>query len=115
MANHLLKRCRDFAQVSREPINLKNVKQALALLGIDELGLNQTDRQILETIITKFAGGPVGLNTIATALSEEDATIEDVNEPYLIQVGLLERTARGRVVTPRAYEHLGFDLPDKKI
>jgi Holliday junction DNA helicase RuvB len=114
IANHLLKRCRDYAQVSREVIGLKNVKQALALLGIDELGLNTTDRQILELIIQKFAGGPVGLNTIATALSEEDATIEDVSEPYLIQIGLLERTPRGRVVTPRAYEHLGFDQPADK-
>src|SRR3989339_1613669 len=105
IANHLLKRCRDYAQVAREPISLKTVRGALSLLGIDELGLNQIDRQILETIIEKFNGGPVGLNTIATALSEEDATIEDVNEPYLIQVGLLERTPRGRMVTKKAYEH----------
>jgi len=111
IANHLLKRCRDYAQVAREPISLKTVRSALSLLSIDELGLNQTDRQILETIIEKFNGGPVGLNTIATSLSEEDATVEDVNEPYLIQVGLLERTPRGRVVTRKAYEHLGFDQP----
>ncbi|MFA6416254.1 MAG: Holliday junction branch migration DNA helicase RuvB [Candidatus Paceibacterota bacterium] len=114
IANHLLKRCRDYAQVAKEPISLKTVRGALALLGIDELGLNQTDRQIIETIIEKFGGGPVGLNTIATALSEEDATVEDVNEPYLIQVGLLERTPRGRVVTQKAYEHLGFDYPEEK-
>ncbi|OJI08129.1 MAG: Holliday junction branch migration DNA helicase RuvB [Candidatus Vogelbacteria bacterium CG22_combo_CG10-13_8_21_14_all_37_9] len=114
IANHLLKRCRDYAQVSRQDIDLKNVKQALTLLGIDDLGLNATDRQILEVIIEKFAGGPVGLNTIATALAEEDATIEDVSEPYLIQVGLLERTPRGRMVTPLAYKHLGFDYPADK-
>lgn len=110
IANHLLKRCRDYAQVSKQPINLTVVKNALNLLGIDEYGLNQNDRQILETIIEKFNGGPVGLNTIATALSEEDATIEDVNEPYLIQIGFLERTPRGRQATTKAYEHLGFEI-----
>lgn len=108
-ANYLLKRCRDFAEVSGEPLNIKTIKKALALLEIDELGLNQTDRDILSTIAEKFNGGPVGLKTIAAALSEEDATIEEVNEPYLIQAGLLERTPRGRTVTPKGYEHIGVD------
>lgn len=111
IANHLLKRCRDYAQITKKEMDEKTVKEALQLQGIDELGLTDPDRQILEVIISKFNGGPVGVGTIATAISEEDATIEDVYEPYLIQTGFLERTPRGRVATPRAYEHLGFDLP----
>lgn len=114
LANHLLKRCRDYAQIAKKPLNVKVVKEALAMQGIDELGFSEADRKLLETIITKFNGGPVGLGTIATALSEEEETIEDVNEPYLIQLGFIERTPRGRVVTPRAYEHLGFDVPNTK-
>jgi Holliday junction DNA helicase RuvB len=82
--------------------------------GIDEFGLGDSDRKLLGVIITKFNGGPVGLGTVATALSEEEETVEAVNEPYLIQLGFLERTPRGRVATPRAYEHLGFDLPQNK-
>ena len=89
----------------------KTVFLALALLGIDELGLSESDRQVLQVIIEKFNGGPVGLNTIAAATSEEEATIEEVTEPYLIQRGLLERTPRGRIATKKAYEHLGFDIP----
>lgn len=111
LANHLLKRCRDFSQISKKPLNAKTVKEALAMQGIDELGLSESDRKLLEVIITKFNGGPVGLGTVATALSEEEETVEDVNEPYLIQLGFIERTPRGRVATPRAYEHLGFGLP----
>jgi len=111
IANHLLKRCRDFSQVKKETITLKNVREAIAMLGIDDLGLSKNDRLVLETIIDKFNGGPVGLNTIATATHEEEATIEDVYEPFLIQCGLLERTPRGRVVTNRAYLHLGRALP----
>lgn len=114
LANHLLKRCRDYAQISKKPLSAKVVKEALAMQGIDELGLSEADRKLLEVIITKFNGGPVGLGTIATALSEEEETIEDVNEPYLIQLGFLERTPRGRMVTPRAYEHLGYDIPASK-
>jgi len=114
LANQLLKRCRDFAQVSRKPLGAKTVKEALAMQGIDELGLGDSDRKLLEMIITKFNGGPVGLGTVAIALSEEEETVEDVNEPYLIQLGFLKRTPRGRLVTPRAYEHLGFDLPKNK-
>jgi Holliday junction DNA helicase RuvB len=110
-ANYLLKRARDFAAVNDEKLDLKTVKKALALLEIDEGGLNQTDRDILSVIIEKFNGGPVGLKTIAAALSEEEATIEEVNEPYLIQTGLLERTPRGRTATKKAYEHMGATPP----
>ncbi len=108
-ANYLLKRCRDYAQVHKVPLSKESVKKALALLEIDELGLSSSDRRILEIIISKFDGGPVGLKTIAAATSEEEGTIEEVIEPYLIQLGLLERTARGRTVTKRGYEHLGHD------
>ena len=89
IANYLLKRCRDFAQVHRGKLSKETVREALMLLDIDELGLNALDRKILETIITKFAGGPVGLGTISAAISEEEGTIEEVSEPYLIQLGLL--------------------------
>lgn len=108
-ANYLLKRARDFASVNGERLDLKTVKKALALLEIDEGGLNQTDRDILTVIIEKFGGGPVGLKTIAAALSEEEATIEEVNEPYLMQTGLLERTPRGRTATKKAFEHMGAE------
>jgi Holliday junction DNA helicase RuvB len=112
-ANYFLKRCRDYAQVHKKDLDQKTVFLALSLLGIDELGLSEIDRATLEIIIEKFNGGPVGLSTIAAALSEEDATIEDVVEPYLMQRGLLERTPRGRIATKKAYEHLGFDVLDK--
>lgn len=111
IANHLLKRCRDFAQIKKEAITRQSVKDALALLGIDEIGLTAADRVLLSIIIEKFAGGPVGLGTIATALSEEEGTIEEIHEPYLIRLGLLERTPRGRLTTRKAYDHLGYDLP----
>ncbi|TSC54716.1 MAG: holliday junction DNA helicase RuvB [Parcubacteria group bacterium LiPW_30] len=111
MANYLLKRCRDFAQVHKKSLSEEIVSDALKLLGVDDLGLSFSDRQILNVIIDKFRGGPVGLGTIAAATGEEEATIEEVIEPYLIQLGLLERTTRGRVATPRAYEHLGFKMP----
>ena len=81
------------------------------MLSIDEIGLNSSDRKFLEVLIGKFKGGPVGLKTMAAALSEEEATIEEVIEPYLIQLGLLERTPKGRTATKKAYEHLDFDLP----
>jgi len=109
IANRLLRRVRDFADMDNlESINLKVVNKALDSLGIDMLGLDDTDRRILETIIGKFGGGPVGLNTISAAVSEEEDTIEDVYEPYLIKLGLLERTARGRLVTNNAYQHLNI-------
>lgn len=110
-ANYLLKRARDFAEVNGESLSLKTVQKALALLEVDELGLTQIDRDILTIIADKFNGGPVGLKTIAAALSEEEATIEEVNEPYLMQIGLIERTPRGRVVTKTGYEHIGLDAP----
>ncbi|QQR50575.1 Holliday junction branch migration DNA helicase RuvB [Candidatus Nomurabacteria bacterium] len=108
-ANYFLKRCRDYAQVHKKDLDKKTVFLALSLLGIDELGLSEIDRAVLTVIIEKFDGGPVGLNTIAAATSEEEATIEEVVEPYLIQRGLLDRTARGRTATKKAYEHLGFE------
>lgn len=114
-ANYFLKRCRDYAQVHKKELDKKTVFLALSLLGIDELGLSQSDRLVLEAIIEKFNGGPVGLNTLSAATSEEEATIEEVTEPYLIQRGLLERTSRGRIATQKAYEHLGFEgFEDKK-
>lgn len=105
-ANYLLKRCRDFAQMKRKKLTEGVVREALALLGVDALGLNASDRALLDTLITKFGGGPVGLNTLSAALSEEEETLEEVNEPYLLQLGLIERTPRGRRATPAAYEHL---------
>lgn len=109
-ANYFLKRCRDYAQVHKSELDKDNVKKALALLEVDEEGLTASDRKVLEIIIDKFKGGPVGLKTIAAATSEEESTIEEVIEPYLIQCGFLERTSRGRVATSKAYEHLGFDI-----
>ncbi len=109
-ANYFLKRTRDFAQVNKKSLDQKTVRDALNMLAVDDIGLNASDRKFLEILIEKFNGGPVGLKTMAAALSEEEATLEEVIEPYLIQLGLLERTARGRVATNKAYEHLGFDL-----
>ena len=110
-ANYFLKRRRDYAQVHKNNLNKETVKNALNMLAIDEIGLNSSDRKFLEVLIEKFKGGPVGLKTMAAAMSEEEATLEEVVEPYLIQLGLLERTARGRVATEKAYNHLGFDVP----
>ena len=105
-ANFLLKRVRDLAQVEKVPVSVEIVDRALAMLGIDELGLTQNDRDLLKTIIEKFNGGPVGLNTLSASLSEEEATVEEVHEPYLLQLGLIERTPRGRKVTEKAWGHL---------
>lgn len=113
-ANYLLKRARDYAQIQKAPLSKKVVDEALALLGIDNKGLTQSDRVILETIIHKYNGGPVGLNTIAASLSEDQATIEEFNEPYLIQLGFIERTPRGRTVTQAGYAHMGVEYPDDK-
>jgi Holliday junction DNA helicase RuvB len=116
-ANYFLKRTRDFAQVNNknkeEKLDKKIVRDALNMLAIDDIGLNTSDRKFLEILIDKFNGGPVGIKTIAAAMSEEEATVEEVIEPYLIQLGLLERTARGRIATNKAYEHLGFDITQK--
>jgi Holliday junction DNA helicase RuvB len=121
-ANYFLKRARDFAQVHPEGfrksgtdgagkkiISKEMAKGALDMLAIDDMGLNSSDRKFLEILIEKFDGGPVGLKTMGAAMSEEEATVEEVIEPYLIQLGLLERTSRGRVATKKAYEHLGFE------
>ena len=113
-ANHFLKRCRDFAQVKKKDVDTETVGGALELLGVDEKGLSLSDRKILETIIHKFDGGPVGLGTLAAATSEEEATIEEVIEPYLMQLGFLERTPRGRVATNKAYEHLEITIPSNR-
>jgi Holliday junction DNA helicase RuvB len=111
IANRLLRRVRDFCQVNgKDNIDTAGVESALLALGVDSFGLDSLDRIILHTIITKFNGGPVGLNTISAAVSEEENTVEDIYEPYLLKLGLLERTARGRMATKRAYEHLGLAL-----
>lgn len=114
-ANYLLKRCRDYAQIHKEPLTKEVAEKALALLGVDEKGLSPEDRHLLEVLIEKFDGGPVGVTTLATALSDDPATVEEVYEPYLMQIGFLERTSRGRVVTRRGYEHLGKTPPDEGL
>ena len=112
IANRLLKRVRDFAQVRADGhISREVARAALAMLEVDDRGLDETDRRLLRTMIEKFGGGPVGVETMAAAVSEERETIEDVYEPYLMQQGFLQRTPRGRVATRLAYEHLGLPPP----
>ncbi len=114
VANRLLKRVRDFAQVRADgAINGPVAREALDLLAVDALGLDEADRRVLQAVVIKFDGGPVGVETIAAALSEEADTIMDVYEPYLMQLGFLERTPRGRLATRRAYEHLGLPYPER--
>jgi Holliday junction DNA helicase RuvB len=114
IANRLLRRVRDYAQVRADGvITLTVVQETLRLLEIDEMGFDQMDRMILLTIIDKFGGGPVGLDTIGAAIGEESDTIEDVYEPFLIQNGFLNRTPRGRVATPAAYQHFGRLTPER--
>ncbi len=114
IANRLLRRIRDFAEVLHQGrITLTVAQHALDRLGVDRKGLDDMDKRLLETLIDKFDGRPVGLDTLAASLGEEANTIEDVYEPYLLQEGLLMRTPRGRVATPRAYEHLGKTAPKK--
>lgn len=118
VANRLLKRVRDYAQIhSGGIITDESARQALGLLEIDHIGLEPMDRRILEIIIKKFSGGPVGLTAIAAASSEDEGTIEEVYEPFLMRLGFLERTPRGRVATERAYEHIGaaFNAPQKTL
>jgi len=110
-ANYLLKRVRDYAQVNKRPLAEDTVGEALALLGIDVQGLSASDREILLTIIDKFSGGPVGLGTLAASMSEEENTLEEFNEPYLLQLGFIERTPRGRIVTAHGYTHMGKEVP----
>ena len=110
IANRLLKRVRDFAEVKNDgKITSDVVTQSLKLLDVDHLGLDEVDRRMLKVIIEKFGGGPVGLNTIAAAISEEMDTIEDVLEPYLLQLGFINRTPRGRIITQDAYKHLNIN------
>lgn len=112
VANRLLKRVRDVAQIANEKIITKpTVEKALGMLEIDEIGLEPVDREILQSLVMKFRGGPVGVQTIAASVSEEPQTIEDVYEPYLLQIGFLERTPRGRKITRMACEHLGLEYP----
>jgi len=116
VAIRLLKRVRDYAQVRGDgTINVDIAQQALELLEVDASGLDDLDRRVLLTIIEKFGGGPVGLDTIAAAISEESDTIMDVVEPYLLQLGFIERTPRGRKATPLAYEHLDIPLGDQEV
>ena len=111
LANRFLKRVRDFAQVRYDGVITRQVAvEVLDILDVDRMGLDHNDRNILTTIIDKFSGGPVGLDTLAAALGEDVGTLEDVYEPFLIQNGFIQRTPRGRVVTPAAYRHLGLQL-----
>ena len=113
IANRLLKRVRDFALVEeKDTIDYEIAKKALDRLEIDEIGLDNSDREMLTTVITKFNGGPVGLDTLAASIGEDRDTIEDVYEPYLMQIGFLTRSPRGRLVTKLAYEHLGYEFND---
>ena len=114
IANRLLRRFRDFAQIKNNGVVTDDIADlALNSLEIDHLGLDNIDNKMLETIIKKFAGGPVGVETLASAIGEDIDTIEDVYEPYLMQIGFLNRTPRGRVATPMAYEHMNVVMPDK--
>ena len=113
LANRLLKRVRDFAQVRFDGVITKDVaNQALDLLDVDKMGLDHVDRSMLDTIIYKFSGGPVGLDTLAAAIGEDAGTIEEVIEPYLLKNGFINRTPRGRVVTELTYHHLGLEIPE---
>jgi Holliday junction DNA helicase RuvB len=108
IANRLLRRTRDYAEVKgRGKVDLEVAQRALEMLRIDEVGLDDLDRAVLDALVSKFNGGPVGLETLAAALSEEKDTITDIVEPYLLQEGFIQRTPQGRVATERAYAHLG--------
>jgi Holliday junction DNA helicase RuvB len=115
IANRLLRRARDFAEVRADGrVTPEVCRQALELLEVDIHGLDESDRRLLRTIIDKFGGGPVGLNSLAAAIGEEKDAIEDIHEPYLIQIGFIDRTPRGRVATPRAYEYFGLMAPGRE-
>lgn len=116
IANRLLKRVSDFAIIKGDgTINKRIVNESLKMLEIDDMGLDSLDRKILDTIIKKFNGGPVGLNTLSVSIEEETDTIEDVYEPYLLRQGLIQRTPRGRVATKKGYEHLGIEVQEGKL
>ncbi|HLI25106.1 MAG TPA: Holliday junction branch migration DNA helicase RuvB, partial [Acidimicrobiales bacterium] len=114
IANRLLKRVRDYAEVRGDgTIDMGVARQGLALFGVDELGLDKVDRAILDAVCRRFGGGPVGLSTVAVSVGEEPDTVEDVYEPFLLQLGLLMRTPRGRVATPAAWHHVGLEPPPR--
>jgi Holliday junction DNA helicase RuvB len=114
IANRLLRRVRDYAEVRADGRITPDVaERALKLLEVDEHGFDEVDRRLLRTIIDKFGGGPVGVASLAAAMSEERDAIEDIYEPFLIQIGFLDRTPRGRIATPRAYEYFGLTAPGK--
>jgi Holliday junction DNA helicase RuvB len=114
VANRLLRRVRDYAEVRADgAVTLEVARQGLALLEVDEHGFDEADRRLLHAIIDKFGGGPVGLNSLAAAISEEKDAIEDIYEPYLIQAGFLDRTPRGRMATARAYDYFGLVSPER--
>jgi len=116
VANRLLKRVRDYSQVRGDGIiNQKTSQEALKMLEIDQYGLESADRRLLEIIITKFNGGPIGLHALAASCQEETETIADVHEPYLLQLGFLDRTPRGRIATKLAYNHLGLNYPEDNL
>ena len=116
VANRMLKRVRDFSQVKGNGvIDIDITQKALDALGVDHMGLESLDREILRTIIERFKGGPVGIDTIAASIGEERVTIEDVYEPYLIQAGFLHRTQKGRVVSAQAYKHLGIPYDEEEV
>ncbi len=115
VANRLLRRARDFAQVRAQGhVTLKVAREALEMLGVDEHGLDEVDRNLILTIIQKYSGGPVGLNTLAASLSEEEDAIEEIYEPYLLQLGLIDRTQRGRLATALAYNYFGIEDPRRQ-
>ncbi len=115
IANRLLKRVRDFAQIKADGVITRSVAdEALKMLEVDSLGLDRSDRTMLLTVIEHYGGGPVGLDTLAATIGEESETIEDVYEPYLMQIGFINRTPRGRMVTPRAYEHFGIPYGEER-
>lgn len=116
VANRLLKRARDFAQVHNNGvITEKTARDALGMLDVDEIGLEPTDRKILEVLIHKFQGGPAGIQTLSATTAEEEETIEEIYEPYLLQLGFLQKTPRGRVATKLAYDHIGVPYPEKQV
>jgi Holliday junction DNA helicase RuvB len=115
IANRLLRRARDFAEVrAAGRITQAVAEEALAMLGVDEQGLDEVDRNLMLALLDKYGGGPVGVGTLAAALSEEEDAIEEIYEPYLMQIGMIDRTPRGRMATPRAYEYFGRDLPRRQ-
>jgi Holliday junction DNA helicase RuvB len=115
IANRLLRRARDFAEVRADGTITRSVaREALAMLGVDESGLDEVDRNLMLVLLDKYSGGPVGLGTLAAALSEEEDAIEEMYEPYLMQIGMIDRTPRGRVATPHAYQYFQRELPRRQ-